>query len=252
MIDAKQFSEMVDSDTIQSLDISMFSHKDMVNSVLQRSEVLFDLDHPGLPIRQWSNGDPRLLNKEIDERGTLYLRRVISALYLEFQKLNPTLKTLPHERIADIGCGYGFIDLFIAREYGASLTLIDLEDNDATHFGFKAKGAAYSSLETAKNFLIANGVPSSQVQTLNPDSSDPAKVKNIDLAMSLLSCGFHYPVSTYANFWENSVTPDGAIILDLRGASGETQLQELIQVGAVRSLWKGEKSHRILVQKFKN
>lgn len=185
----------------------------------------------------------------MDARGQLLLKRAISVLYLEYLALKPTLDQILPKRVADIGCGYGFIDLFIAKEYGCDITLIDIETNDKAHFGFQDEGAAYTSLETAKRFLTQNSVSDEKVVTKNPGKDDLNGIKKVDLALSLLSCGFHYPTSRYANFWENNVSENGSIILDLRNARTETQLLELIQIGSIRTLWKESKWNRILVQK---
>ncbi|MFS4580647.1 hypothetical protein [Phaeobacter sp. C3_T13_0] len=249
MFNADRVTEVVNSSVIDTLDLSMFSDKDMLNTVLQRSEVLFDLERPGVPVRQWSNGNPEALKAEVAARGPLLLKRAIAVLYLEYLALKPTIDKIAPRRVADIGCGYGFIDLFIAKDYKSAITLIDLEDNGTTHFGFKAEGAAYSSLKTAKAFLVGNGVPDSEVKTINPSQDDPNKLCDIDLALSLLSCGFHYPASTYAAFWDQSLAENGSIILDLRMVQAEGQLSDMIQVGAVRALWQGEKWSRVLVQK---
>ena len=247
---SERVDEMVRSDAIAALDLSMFTNEDIRNTILQRSEVLYDLDRPGVMIREWSNGNPSALEAEVNARGTLLLKRAIAVLYLEYLALKPTLDKISPERVADIGCGYGFIDLFLVKEYGCDIILIDLETNDRKHFGFQAEGAAYTSLMTAKKFMVQNGLPAKKVNTINPDKESLANIKDIDLAMSLLSCGFHYPVSTYFDFWTNSVREGGSIILDLRNAKTETQLSEMIQIGSVRALWKGTKWNRVLVQKF--
>ncbi|MFV1441060.1 hypothetical protein VWZ88_06195 [Phaeobacter sp. JH20_36] len=247
MFNADRVTEVAQSSVVETLDLSMFSEADILNTVLQRSEVLFDLDRPGRPIRRWSKGKPEELQDEVARRGDLLLKRAISVLYLEYLALKPTLETLAPKHVADIGCGYGFIDLFLAREFACAITLIDLEDNEATHFGFDAEGAAYSSLSTARAFLTANGV--ADVTTVNPGREDPNRIGDVDLALSLLSCGFHYPVSTYETFWKNSVKPDGAIILDLRDAEAAPQRALLGQIGALHDLWSGEKWTRIQVRK---
>lgn len=50
MFDADRVQEVAQSQLVNALDLSMFSEKDILNTVLQRSEVLFDLDRRGLPI----------------------------------------------------------------------------------------------------------------------------------------------------------------------------------------------------------
>lgn len=246
---AERVDDMVRSDAIAALDLSMFTDQDIQNTILQRSEVLYDVNRSGAVIRKWSNGDPSALEAEVKARGRLLLKRAIATLHLEYLALKPILDKISPGRVADIGCGYGFVDLFVAKEYGCDIILIDLETNDQKHFGFQAQGAAYTSLKTAKNFLVKNGVPERQVTILNPEKDGLAAVKNIDLAMSLLSCGFHYPVSTYSDFWAKSVMESGSIILDLRNAKMEAQLSELIHIGSVRALWKGSKWNRVVVRK---
>jgi len=244
--------DMTPSGMLDSLDLSMFSDQDILNTVLQRSEVLHDLDRPGKLIRQWSKGNPELLQNEVSKRGPELLRRAISILYLEYLELKPALDRLKPKKLVDIGCGYAFIDLFIARDYNSSITLIDLEENGATHFGFQAEGAAYSNLAVAKKFLTANGTSSRKIKTINPREDDLSSVKNVDLAMSLLSCGFHYSVRTYDEFWRGNVKSDGAIILDLRSNKAEGQLGEMIKIGAVSEITSGDKWQRVLVQKAKS
>lgn len=249
IFDETRVEEVAASSLVDELDLSMFSDRDILNTVLQRSEVLFDVLRGGSLVRQWSNGNPKALEAEVAARGLLLLKRAIAILYLEYEALKPVIAQISPNRVADIGCGYAFIDLFIARDFSPEILLIDLEQNDLTHFGFQSEGAAYSNLGTAKAFLAANGVSARKIKTLNPEKEDVDKVRDVDLAMSLLSCGFHYPASTYADFWADSVSDTGAIILDLRTGQAENQLTDMIHVGAVRALWKGKKWNRVLVQK---
>ena len=41
-------------------------------------------------------------------------------------------------------------------------------------------------------------------------------VANYHVIFSLLSCGWHYPVSTYIDLMSNSLSNDGVLVLDLR------------------------------------
>ncbi|MCC6008884.1 MAG: class I SAM-dependent methyltransferase, partial [Rhodobacteraceae bacterium] len=113
-------------------------------------------------------------------------------------------------------CGYGLADLLIHRSTGAELVLIDIEANDQRHFGFRDEGAAYADLAKARAFLEANGVDSAAITTRNLRHESLTDLRKVQLAVSFLSCGFHYPVSTYADFFEQQVTKSGAVILDLR------------------------------------
>lgn len=244
-----KIARAMERDQICSVDLSAFSEEDILNVVLQRSEILFDVPQSGRVIRAWSNGDSSLLQGVVEEKGETILRRALASLYVEYEELKPVLERLRLKRVADIGCGYAFIDLFLTKDFDTSLVLIDLEQNDRRHFGFKGAGAAYSSLTVARQFLLDNGVDGARIQTLNPGKDDPLSIGEIDLAISLLSCGFHYPVSTYSALFRDRVSADGAIILDLRLSSKEAQLGELVDIGQVSTLSTGENRNRIIVSK---
>jgi SAM-dependent methyltransferase len=235
---------------VAELDLSAFSSADIVNTVLQRTEVLFDQPRRRRLIRAWTGGDDAPLRAAVDERGEVFLRRAIGALFAEYLELKPLLERLAPKKVADIGCGYAFFDLFLARDFDAKLVLIDLEESDARHFGISEEGAAYASLAVAKAFLRANGVPARSIRTLNPRENDPEKLKDVDLALSLLSCGFHYPVSTYEAFFRDTVLPEGAIILDLRNARGVWRQRAVLEeIGRVTTLSDEGKASRLLVEK---
>jgi SAM-dependent methyltransferase len=229
----EQAQEAARSQAIVSLDISMFTPDDVVNFILQRSEILRDHSQPGQIIKAWSNGNPDPARALATTKGEEIIRRALGFIYLEFQELKPLLQTLSHHRIADIGCGYGVFDLFMARELKSDVVLIDLETNTHKHFGFKNEGAAYSNLERAKEFLVANRVAKAKISTLNPALSDVNAVRDVDIAFSFISCGFHYPWQTYEPFFRDSVKPQGSVILDVRTRNSALNQQELGALGTV-------------------
>lgn len=234
-------------DEIAALDLSMFDDDDLVNLILQRSEVMHDIPRAGRIIRAWNAGDDGPIRAVVAEKGTAIARRAAGVILAEYEALRPHLATLAPARIADIGCGYGFFDLFAARDLGAELLLIDLESNDRRHFGFHDKGAAYSSLARARAALEANGVPPARIVTVNPGAGDVMEPAPVDLAVSFLSCGFHYPVSTYAAYFAGRVRPGGAIVLDLRAATAAAQAAELAALGPLEDLPAPDKARRVLV-----
>jgi len=221
----------VENDAIRALDLSMFDQQDLVNLILQRSEVLYDLPRSGRVIREWNGGNMNPIVEQVDRLGAEIAYRTAAVIHAEYRAMAPILEKLAPERVADIGCGYAFFDLFLARDLGAKLLLIDLESNDRRHFGFKKEGAAYSSLSRAKEMLVANQVDAADVRTLNPEKEDPAKAGKVDMATSFLSCGFHYPVSLYQDFFTTTVNTGGSAIIDLREATAEQQLKQLQAYG---------------------
>ena len=135
-----------------------------------------------------------------------------------FVKIAPQIEQVGPQRLADLGCGQAFIDLLIYRRFGCDLVLIDIEESSDLHFGFADDGAGYADLANARAFLVANGVPDTAITTVNPRKDRLVDIGVVDMAISLLSCGFHYPVGTYDAFFRSQVSK--AILLDCRMSKG--------------------------------
>ena len=59
----------VASPVVQALDLDMFDETDILNVVLQRSAVLYDVNRGGRLIRQWSQGNATPLADVVREKG---------------------------------------------------------------------------------------------------------------------------------------------------------------------------------------
>ncbi len=234
---------------VDALDLSALDRGDLVNLILQRSEVLFDVPRAGRVIRAWEAGDPGPVEAQVDRLGAEIARRAAAVIHAEYLGLAPLLAGLRPQRLADIGCGYGFFDLFAARDLGCAVLLIDLESNEHKHFGFQAEGAAYSSLAVAKRLMTDNGVPAASVTTLNPRETAPEGAGPVDLAVSFLSCGFHYPVDAYLPFLDRALASGGAAIFDLREATADPQAARLAERGILETLPGPAKARRVLLRK---
>ncbi len=232
---------------VAALDLSVLGPGDLANLILQRSEVLFDRPRPGEAIRAWEAGDEGPIARAVEEMGDEIARRAAGVIRAEYDALRPRLAALAPRRVADIGCGYALFDLFLARDLNPELLLIDLEANERRHFSYHAEGAAYSSLAVARRLLEANGVAPGRIVTLNPREADPAAAGPVDLAVSFLSCGFHYPAATYLPFFTRAVRPGGSVILDLRARTAAAQLAGLGPIGSVADLPAPSKARRILL-----
>ncbi|WP_151720364.1 class I SAM-dependent methyltransferase [Gemmobacter serpentinus] len=237
------------SDAIAALDLSAFDKGDLLNLILQRSEVMYDRPRSGRIIKAWNGGDDGPINAVIEDMGEAIARRAAGVIHAEYRALQPVLAELAPNRIADIGCGYALFDLFAARDLGSDILLIDLESNEHRHFGFAQEGAAYSSLAVARRILEDNGVLSTKIATLNPRDERPEDGGPVDLAVSFLSCGFHYPVDLYLPFIETAITADGAAIFDLREATATEQAAKLATFGSLTDLPAPPKARRVLLRK---
>lgn len=252
MITFEQAMSALDDDAITSLNISALDESDMVNLILQRSEIIRDQHRFNRYIKAWTQGDDAPMQELIDRMGVETLtRRAAAYIYLEYLQLRPIFEKKKPRKIADIGCGYALFDLFLAKEFETDLVLIDLETNENRHFGFKSEGAAYSSLSATKTLLIDNGVPAKAIKTVNPETVDVTKFKKLDYAFSFISCGYHYPWHTYRDFFLKSVADDGRIIIDIRAHTLGDAMLEMSEVGYVRAVAKAanNSADRIMIAK---
>lgn len=234
---------------VAGLNLSALAEGDLVNLILQRSEVLFDKPRSGRVIRAWEGGDDAPMRAEVARLGAGVARRAAGVIHAEYRALAPVLAARAPKRVADIGCGYAFFDLFLARDLGSDLLLIDLESNERRHFGFQDEGAAYSSLSVARRLLTDNGIADGRIATLNPRDRAPETAGPVDLAVSFLSCGFHYPVDLYLPFLREALAPGGAAIFDLRAATAAAQAAQLAELGALTDLPAPPKARRVMLVK---
>jgi SAM-dependent methyltransferase len=137
--------------------------------------------------------------------------------------------------ILDIGCGVAAIDALLSEHFRSSDPEIYLLDKSATdtsvYYGFKPHGAFYNSLETAAIVLRANGVNAAKVHLLEANAANEIAIaENVDLVLSLISWGFHYPIDTYLRRVYELLNPGGCAILDVRkGTDGKAKLGELFR-----------------------
>ncbi|MDO5647393.1 cyclopropane-fatty-acyl-phospholipid synthase family protein [Paracoccus sp. (in: a-proteobacteria)] len=229
-------------------DFSALTRDDLAHLILQRSQVLADVPQAGQVIRAWSNGDAAPLMAQVDRLGADVAARAFDGIAAEYEGLRDVLAELAPARIADIGCGYAFFDLLAWRNLGCDLVLIDTETNDHRYFGYAKQGAAYSNLTTAARFLKGNGVPDAALTVVNPDRHSLRDTGPVDLIVSFLACGFHWPAASYLDYFRTNLRPGGAILLDLRDRSAAQQLEELAPLGRIHTLPSPPKARRIFIK----
>lgn len=172
----------------------------------------------------------------VDKMGDDLIRRAAAIILLEYREIKPVIDMIAPRRTADIGCGYALFDLFLWQDHKPELLLIDLEQSNDRHFGFRETGAAYTSLGVARRFLTDNGVAADRITCINPQQDDVLGQKPVDLAVSFISCGFHYPVETYLTYFDGGVSAGGNVILDLRARKARDGIEKLESLGRVSQL----------------
>jgi SAM-dependent methyltransferase len=150
----------------------------------------------------------------------------------DFEMLRPHLP-LDASATLDIGCGMAGIDALLCRHYrNPAIHLLDGTGHTDVRVLFHPVMKPYNSMPIARKLLETNGVAGDRIFEWPPDPA--AAVPQCDLVLSLLSWGFHYPVTTYLALAENVLTPGGRLILDVRkgfrGMETITARLELVSV----------------------
>jgi len=164
-------------------------------------------------------------------RGRGIRQRFSADMWSEYEELRDWLPERV-ETVLDIGCGVAGIDVLLHRHYGAAssitYSLLDKSSmNDTVFYGFEHKGAFYNSLEVARSLLVQNGIAPSQVRLIEATADNRIDIDGtVDLVISLISWGFHYPVGVYLERVHEILKPGGRLILDIRrDTSGVEELQ---------------------------
>lgn len=184
-------------------------------------------------------------------------RRQIKTLYAEdMQREYQTLRQCLPERcnaVLDVGCGVAGIDVFIARHYpnhDLRFYLLDKSEVEQNVFYlFKSQGAFYNSLDVARTLLTSNGIAAECVQLVEANQRNAIDIDaQVDLVLSLISWGFHYPVVTYLDRVRELLSDDGVLILDVRRGTGglEDLRRAFRQVEIVHA---ADKFERVLARK---
>ena len=179
----------------------------------------------------------RVANKLIGDKFPLYNRVVdiearrdparVRKLYREDmgRELDSFRAHLPPQcdALLDIGCGIAGIDVMLHRHYQTQsqtpqIYLLDKSRvEDEVFYMYKSKGAFYNSLEEAKKTLVANGVEAARVHPIEANDRNEIPIEQpLDLILSLISWGFHYPVSVYVDPVHRLLSERGVLILDVR------------------------------------
>jgi hypothetical protein len=106
----------------------------------------------------------------------------------------------------------------------------------------------YNNLDLSERFLRLNGLKNN-ITILNPDSNFN-DIKEVDIIISLISWGFHYPISTYIDIVNNIISKDGLVILDIRHSILNESINEFTLRGfTYQTICKFQKCDRIVFKK---
>ena len=123
-----------------------------------------------------------------------------------FDKIKEEFETLKNylpsnvKNIMDIGCGIGLINIFLNDYFidCQKFYLLDKNNIDSKIvYGFSDNYESYSITNVTKNFLINNNIKEHKLNLIDVDKNFSIKPNSIDLCISLVSMGYHYPLSQY-------------------------------------------------------
>jgi SAM-dependent methyltransferase len=184
----------------------------------------------------WLNSHLPFIYKQIVSLEAKVDSSRIKALYeddmrKEYLSIRESLPKTCH-KILDIGCGMAGIDVFLNNHYidahQPEFYLLDkTEIAKNIFYHFKPQGAFYNSLEISRKMLTDNGIPEENIYLLEADATNAINIDfNIDLIISLISWGYHYPVETYLDRVYKLLSQDGRLIIDVRkGTDGVDKLK---------------------------
>ncbi len=215
------------------------AHRARPYLLLQRTQYLrFPRLRWSGPLMRWGNRIAR--RAEHDLFGSPFFKpavhleswlraKAIDAAYAEDMRreaatLLPFLPE-PCAQVLDIGCGIAGIDVLLHRHLGERLRVLHLLDRSSVapriFYGFNAAGAYYNSLPLARRVLVDNGVPGDRIRLIEATDDNAIPIDTtLDLVISILSWGFHYPVATYLEQAHARLRPGGRLILDVRKDQG--------------------------------
>ncbi|MEO0766910.1 MAG: class I SAM-dependent methyltransferase, partial [Pseudomonadota bacterium] len=106
MITFDEAMQATELERVTGVRVDALETDDVVNLILQRSEIIRDQPKYNRYIRAWMNGNAAPVVDLIDRIGAeVLVRRAAAFVYLEYLQLRPIFEAKPPKAIADIGCG---------------------------------------------------------------------------------------------------------------------------------------------------
>ncbi len=144
-------------------------------------------------------------------------QKVFYKIKEEFEILK---KYLPRnvKNVMDIGCGIGLIDIFLNNYFTDCQKFYLLDKNNIDSkivYGFSDNYESYSITNVTKNFLINNNIQEHKLNLIDVDKNFSIKPNSIDLCISLVSMGYHYPFSQYLDTIKKVSNNNTVFIFDI-------------------------------------
>jgi SAM-dependent methyltransferase len=171
--------------------------------------------------------------------------------YKSFELIDSFL-SCPPVRILDIGCGLAFESEHFQKKYNCELYLLDGDSNANTkdnrvrdrRYGNADSMQFYTNLDALADSYNSRGMRYYQIDANNIQINDDVI---FDLVYSNLSCGFHYPISTYLNLLKKHTDQNSIMIFDMLSRTTEEQVGDLFEIIETKGL-RGKKTVKTQVK----
>jgi SAM-dependent methyltransferase len=147
--------------------------------------------------------------------------------------------SMPPAKILDIGCGMAWESQQFNKKYNTKLWLLDGDESNNENKPLKSNEGKWHFTTDTMLFYHPMSVLDQKLQENNVTNYHLVDVNNInipgdvkfDVITSWLSCGFHYPVSTYRDLILRHSHSNTVIVMDLRVLKPKTNKLAIVDAG---------------------
>ncbi|MCR9278706.1 MAG: hypothetical protein NXH85_12100 [Pseudomonadaceae bacterium] len=184
--------------------------------VLQRTGPFIELGGKSALATWFNLGDrsdiQSFLNSGSNRRQ--YLSLVSEKLEQEAAELAHVLEGRAYRRVVSIGPGCALIETLLCRHLDIDeILLVDIEETATHQHGYSSAPSGYARLTASQAFIQSNCAPTPTIETCNP-TRQALPQEGVDLYLSLLSMGFHYPCDDYAAYICENANAGANLVLD--------------------------------------
>jgi len=231
---------------MESIDLNL-SAADLADLALQRTAALIALGGGSALVDWFASGDKSALIAFLSRPAVTdaFTGAVIDEVERDAALLARHVDLSAMRSLASIGPGLCILELLLYRRQRCRLYLIDIERSDEHQHGYNHKGSGYSNNATARAFLERNGITKVDVSFCNP-RREPLNDEPVDVVLSSISMGFHYPVSEYAPYIERALPVNGILIFDRRKGVLDPGWDTLSPKFETRAIFDSEKHQKLV------